>query len=187
MDETFVCKGVRYGVRRPLPQDVAAGDRVYRKALEAAAAAGAPCGRSIPDLLKERGLWDEPKYRDLARLTDEVLKGREALAGGRLRKAEALSLARQVRRKCAVIRDLMADWRSVEQETAEAQAQNARFDFLVTRCFVLADGGRPVFASVEDYKRHAGERHAYRGAEALARLLVPDFINVEDAVVGLTN
>lgn len=178
----FSVDGVEYAVERPDTDVLAEADQVHQTTLKQAVSAGAPCGRLIPDLLKERGLWQEAKYCKLNRLVKEVVADRQTLSQGRLAKASATKLARRVRGKCWQIRELMTDWRAVEKETAEKQAEMAQADFVLTRCFTFAASGQPVFDGIEDYRQHANEPFAHQAAVTLARMLGSED-NIEDIIL----
>lgn len=65
----------------------------------------------------------------------------------------------------------------LDQQTAEAQADNARFNYYVASGLVYNEGereGQPVFRDLDDYLEHAGEPHAVAAATELMKLLMGD-------------
>jgi hypothetical protein len=58
----------------------------------------------------------------------------------------------------------------MEENTAEAIAENARFDFLVSECVFNEDGTR-VYKDIDDYNQRSADNVAFLGAANLAQLL----------------
>jgi hypothetical protein len=71
----------------------------------------------------------------------------------------------------AELRDLISERISLEQNTAEALSDNARFDYLVSQCTYDESGSRKVYSNVEDYLQQSDDDVAFAAANALAQLL----------------
>jgi hypothetical protein len=69
------------------------------------------------------------------------------------------------------IRDLISVRTSLDNHSAEGQADNARFNYLVSVCVVYNDTKQPYFRDMEDYLNRAGESIALLGAQNLANML----------------
>lgn len=69
------------------------------------------------------------------------------------------------------IRDLISVRTSLDNHSAEGQADNARFNYLVSVCLVYNDTKQPYFSNLEDYLNRAGEEISLLGAQHLANML----------------
>src|SRR5688500_10801192 len=100
--------------------------------------------------LREQGMWDDTKEKKFVDLVKNIRKFERVLAkgGGKLSKLRktCLDLNRARNEQFA----LLADKRKHDEFTAEAQAENAYFDHLVSSCVVDEEGNR-VFNDIDDY------------------------------------
>jgi hypothetical protein len=69
------------------------------------------------------------------------------------------------------IRDLISVRTSLDNHSAEGQADNSRFNYLVSVCVVYNDTKEPYFSSLEDYLNKSTEEVAIKGAQNLANML----------------
>jgi hypothetical protein len=69
------------------------------------------------------------------------------------------------------IRDLISVRTSLDNHSAEGQADNARFNYLVSVCVVYNDTKEPYFKNMEDYLNRATDPVALIGAQNLANML----------------
>ena len=69
------------------------------------------------------------------------------------------------------IRDLISVRTSLDNHSAEGQADNARFNYLVSVCVVYNDTKQPYFSSMEDYLNKSTDPVAIKGAQNLANML----------------
>lgn len=180
---------VEYAVRRPTPKEMADGQKIHNRAFKEAVDADAIIRPKLEEVLRKQNLWDDEKKAQQEKLNAEILEYERLLgrgyrleknaAGQQVKVALKLSEAREVAIKLRnlrwEIRELVAVKTQLDGMTAEAQADNARFNFWVSKCLVYNQGekaGQPVFKDVDDYLEHAGEQRAYVGAGHLMSLLV---------------
>jgi hypothetical protein len=69
------------------------------------------------------------------------------------------------------IRDLISVRTSLDNHSAEGQADNARFNYLVSVCVVYKDTNEPYFKSLEEYLNSADNPVAMLGAQTLATMV----------------
>jgi hypothetical protein len=69
------------------------------------------------------------------------------------------------------LRDLISVKTNLDTHTAEGQADNARFNYLVSACTVYKDNNRPYFSSYEDYMSKSNDSVAVLAAQNLAGML----------------
>jgi hypothetical protein len=75
-----------------------------------------------------------------------------------------------MRRLRIKLRELISQRLALEENTAEALSDNAKFDYLVADCTFYANGQK-VYNSVEDYNQKSSDEIAFAAATALAEML----------------
>ena len=85
--------------------------------------------------------------------------------------SDAKEIAIKMRIARAELRELISERIALEQNTAESLSDNARFDYLVTRCTFYADSGDLVYNSVEDYSTNSDSEVAFTAATTLAEMM----------------
>ena len=125
----------------------------------------------LDDLLQDQGLWNDEKQAKFSALQKELLDGEKRLAKGGFSLNEAKDLAIKMKSVREEIRDLISVRTSLDNHSAEGQADNARFNYLVSVCLVYNDTKQPYFSSMEEYLNRAGEEVALLGAQNLANML----------------
>ena len=69
------------------------------------------------------------------------------------------------------LRDLIAERISLEDNTAESLADNARFDYFVATCTFYKDTQNKVYNSLEDYNQRSSDDMAFAAASMLGDIL----------------
>ena len=162
---------VEYAVLTPGPQDGREAQKVYNAAFAAALQSGGLLRQRIGTYMREQGLWDDQKEQQktdlIAKLNELELK----LEKGGIKLSDARTLALDIRRLRMELRELISKRNELDVATAEGQAENARFNALVSRCLVYNETGEPVYNSVDDYLEHGSDEEAFLGAQSLASML----------------
>lgn len=158
-------------VRSPTLQDQKEATRVYNQAFSEALKAKAVVRAKLDDLLVEQGLWDGIKQAKFTELQSEILEGERKLAKGGISLTEAKNLALNMKKTREELRDLISVKTSLDTHTAEGQADNARFNYLVSACTVYNDTKEQYFKSYEDYSNKAADPVAILAAQNLAGML----------------
>jgi hypothetical protein len=130
--------------------------------------------KKTKDLLKEKGIWDESKEAQEKEIVEEINLLTVELSNGNGAKKVSIKEGKE---KALRIRDLrekylelITERQSYESNTAEAIADNARFDYFVYAC-TYDENDRKVFSSYEDYQERSSDPLAYSAATNLASLL----------------
>lgn len=158
-------------VRSPSLAEQREGQKVYNQAFSDAVKAKAIVRARMDDLLEEQGLWDAEKQKKLTELQQEVLESERTLAKGGIPLKQAKDIALSMRETRGKIRELIAVKTSLDNHSAEGQADNARFNYLVSACLVYNDTKQPYFKNLEDYLARSADRVALLGAQNLANML----------------
>lgn len=173
--KTFTAKvdGVdkEFLVRTPSLNDQREGQKIYNQAFTDAIKSKSVVRAKLDDLLQDQGLWDTEKQAKFTSLQKELLEGEKKLAKGGFGVNEARDLAIRMKTVRDEIRDLISVRTSLDNHSAEGQADNARFNYLVSVCVVYNDTKQPYFNSMEDYLNRSSEEIAILGAQNLANML----------------
>lgn len=125
--------------------------KVYNTAFRAAIDSRALLRPKLNDFVREQGLWDDAKDAELQTLRHRMDVAERKLKGGNIKLSEAHALAIEMREIRAAMRQLLAVQNELDSMTAESQAENAKFQYLVSACTVYDDTGNRVFSDVSDY------------------------------------
>jgi hypothetical protein len=164
-------KETTFLVRSPSLQDQREATKVYNQSFSEALKAKAVVRAKLDDLLVEQGLWDNEKQAKFTDLQNEILDGERKLAKGGIPLADAKELALKMRKTREDIRDLISVKTNLDTHTAEGQADNARFNYLVSACTVYNDTKDPYFKNYEDYNNRSSDPVALLAAQNLAGML----------------
>jgi len=164
-------KEVEFLIRSPSLNDQREAQKIYNQAFSDAVKSGCIVRGRLDDLLKEQGLWDDAKQAKLNTIQQGLLDNEKALAKGGISLNAAKSIAIQMKTLRDDLRDLISVRTNLDNHTGEGQADNARFNYLVSSCLVYKDSKKPYFSNYEDYLNRASESVAIRGAQVLANML----------------
>lgn len=126
--------------------------------------------KKLDDYMRDVGLWDDEKEAEFKETVRKLQESERKLARGGIKLSEAKDIALDMRRTRFEQTMLLAEKRELDAFTVEGQAENARFDYLVSCCLRDEEGNR-LFNSLEEYKNHAEQDHVAEGAAALADML----------------
>jgi hypothetical protein len=158
-------------VKSPSLDNQREAQKVYNQAFTDAIKSKSVVRARLDDILQEQGLWDDEKQAKFTELQKRILDGEKKLAKGGFGLNEAKDLAIEMKDCRDKIRDLISVRTSLDNHSAEGQADNARFNYLVSVCVVYNDTKEPVFTSLENYLNRSTEQVALLGAQNLANML----------------
>lgn len=164
-------KEVTLLVKSPSLQDQREATKVYNTAFSDALKAKAVVRAKLDDLLVEQGLWDDKKQFQFSALQSKILENERKLAKGGISLNEAKKLALEMRKDREELRDLISVKTNLDTHTAEGQADNARFNYLVSSCTVYNDNKKPYFSSYDEYLNKSSDPVAIQAAQQLAGML----------------
>jgi len=148
-------KEVELAVLRPNAKVRQDAQKVYNKAFRDAVESGAILRAKIESVMREQKLWDDAKEAELRKLQGQIAEKERKIRGGGIKLSEAREMAIQLRRDRGELRALNSERMSLDNNSCEAQADNAQFNFFVSACTVHANDGKPYFKSYEDYMRRS--------------------------------
>lgn len=164
-------KEIEFVVKSPSFKDQREAQKVYNRAFSDAVKAGSIIRARLDDLMKEQGLWDDRKEKTYKDLQLKILEKDKVLAKGGISIKVAKQIAIEMKNLRDELRDLISTRTTLDSHTAEGQADNARFNYLVSACVVYKDTNQPYFQGYEDYLNRSVETVAITGAQKLANMI----------------
>jgi hypothetical protein len=158
-------------VRSPSLDDQREGQKAYNQAFTDAVKSNSVVRAKLDDLLESQGLWNDEKQAQFTLLQKQIADGEKRLQKGGFSLNEAKDLAVKIKGFRDEIRDLISVRTSLDNHSAEGQADNARFNYLVSACVVYNDTKEKVFTNLADYIDKSSEPVAIEGAQILANML----------------
>lgn len=158
-------------VRRPTPAQSREAQKVYNTAFQEALSSNAILRAKLDDVARAQGLWDDKKQEEFKEINSQILHAEKRLNSGGFDLDEAVKLAKEVRKLRAKLRALVSSRTELDVHTVEGQADNARFNYLVSACLVYNDTQKPVFSNMDDYLSNSFTDQAVMGATKLAQML----------------
>ena len=167
-------KEVMIEVRQPTNNVIKAAERHKSKVWNEAIQDGCLTKKELSVLMRNRGIWDEKKDKEESDITEALVSLEKALYHGKNGKrpkvSEGRDIAIEIRKQRLRLRDLIAERISLEENTADNLADNARFDYLVASCTYYSDG-KPVYKDFNEYNNKSADKIAFAAAELLSQMM----------------
>tara|TARA_R100000664_G_scaffold33569_1_gene51050 strand:+ start:498 stop:1469 length:972 start_codon:yes stop_codon:yes gene_type:complete len=143
----------------------------YNKAFRKALDSGALLRQKLEDYMVDQGIWNDQKQKQNDKYVEEINAMEERLKGGGIRLSEAKEIALNLRAKRAEFRGFLAERNALDQNSAEGQADNARFSELTRLCMLNPSNKLPFFGSQADYDSSADQPWVVEAAGELANMI----------------
>lgn len=127
--------------------------RVFAEAI----ARGALVKTKLEDYLRKQNIWDEAKQKEYNDLNNTVEENELSLKRGGIKLNDAKKLAIDMRIARMKLRNLLSERLALDANTAEGQAENARFNYLVSKCLVYNEDEKLFYKDVDEYNESHGE------------------------------
>lgn len=168
-------KVVKIYVVRPNNNTIKNADRYRAKTWNQCITDGVLTKKELAKILKDRGIWSADKEDEQEKIVETLQKLEKKLYLGkdetkRLKLSEAQDTALEMRMLRFQLRELISEKIAMEENTAEALADNAKFDYFVADC-TYYENGEKVYKSVEDYNQKSSDQIAFSAAGALAEMM----------------
>ena len=164
-------KEVELAVLRPNATHAKDAQLAYNSAFADAVKSGALLRAKLENVLRDQGVWDDAKQEKNDKLVEEINDGEKTLAQGGIKLNSARQIALEMRMKRAELRTLIGERTEYESNTAEGQAENSRFTYLVSSCTVYNDTGKRVFKNLDEYLNQSTEESAITAATKFANMM----------------
>ena len=175
---TLDSKEVELCVVRPNVKQRQEGQKVYNKAFRDAVESGAILRGKVNNVMREQNLWDDNKEAEYRKLLEKINGAERKIKSGGIKLNQAKDLALEMRKDRAELRALTSERSSLDNNTAEGQADNAQFNYWVSSCTVYSETGITYFGNYEDYLNRDDDPATGQAAGNLAMLLYnldPDY------------
>ena len=149
----------------------------YNRTFKDAIQSGALLKQKLQAVMEEQDVWSEEKQTRYENILEVVMKKERSLQKGGIKLSQAKKVALEIRELRIEFRDLIAEKNSMDSNTAEGQADNARFSYLAYACLVDEEGQK-VFNNFDHYKDNEDEPFVIEAARELAQVLYgldPDY------------
>jgi hypothetical protein len=161
---------LKLAVKRPNYKDQQAAQLVHNKAFREAVEKGSFTKLKVPAILEEQHAWGPEKTKRVRELAEALLAGEKRLKkGGKL--SDARKVAIQMARDRGELAALNFERNTLDACTADAHAERARFNYLLSVCVVDPDKGSTYYASPEDLVERDDDPVGLKAADVLGRLL----------------
>lgn len=141
---------------------------------------GAIVRAALDNVLRSQGIWNDEKQSLWEQFQKTLAEGSKKLAevgGGKL--SDARETALNMRMARVQLQMLTKERNDLDLNTAEAQAENARFNYYVSVCTVYPDGKR-YFKDEQDYLNQSREQVGITAAITLSEMLYNVSENFEE-------
>jgi hypothetical protein len=144
----------------------------YNKTFSMLLKNGGMLKETLDAYMREQDLWNDKKEKIYQELITFLVESQNKLEKqGGIKASEARTIAIEMRRKRFELLSLLSVRSQVAMNTVEGQAEDYRFNYLISKCLVYNNDGKPVFTSLDDYLDHSNEDYASVGASKLASLI----------------
>ncbi len=158
-------------VKKPTAKCYNKSQIAYNKAFREALDSGALLRQKLSDFMKEQGIWNDAKEKQYDDMVAEIGRMEDRLKGGGIKLSEAKEIALELKQKRVDFRNLISERNALDTNSAEGQADNARFVSLVSTCIYDASGNTHKFADIQAYEAQSDQPWAVEAAGALANML----------------
>ena len=168
-------KEVDIYVVRPTHEVIKRADRYKAKTWNQCIRDDVITKKELGVVMEKRGVWDKDKSNAEEKITKEIIALEKKLYKGdgtrKPKVSEGQQIVIEMRRLRIRLRDLIAEKLALEENTSEALADNAKFDYLVSKCTYYKEGEQRVFESLEDYNNKSSDELAFAAASALGEMM----------------
>lgn len=136
-------------------------NRVFSKALQS----GALLREKLESHMRQQELWDDVKEKEYSDKINQLNNIEIKLNKGGIKLSDARELAIEMREVRGELQTLIAGKNAMDVNTAQGQAEQARFNYLLVSCLVYKDG-EVYYTNVNDYLEKQTTGHDPVGYEA---------------------
>ena len=158
-------------VKKPTTKEYRESQAEYNRAFRAALESGAVLKKKLNQFMRDQGLWDDEKDAQEQSLLNEIAESEKSLKKGGIPLSEAKQIALDLRKTRAKFRNLVAERTILDSNTVEGQADNSRFNALVTLCVMKQDRVTPLFNTLEEYEKADVHPYITKAASVLANFM----------------
>ena len=125
----------------------------------------------LEDYLLKTGVWTLSDAAEVEKLALEIRASELLLKQGGIKVSEGRLLALEMAEKRQMILEKHSKRLQFDSITVESQAENFRFEYLLTQCLVYFDTGRPFLKNHNAYVELQDTEAVMEGARVLANMI----------------
>lgn len=183
-ERRFAFEGKEYFIKPANAASSIEAQKVYNRAFKRAIEEGAILKKSLEDHMRRQGLWDDDKQDEYEELIKKSADIEYKIKSGFYKKAsQARDKSIELKRVRNELSSLLMVRNSMDSNTADGQADNERFFYLITACVYDYETQRPVYTSLEDYNEKAETDLAIKCASEFASFAYGLEENYEDKLI----
>lgn len=156
MDNRFSIDDKDYFIRVD-QKDVAEANYARAAAFKKALENGCILRKALFNVMMEQGVWDSKKEERHESLLKEIAELEYRLSSGKMKISDGRKIAIELTKKRNEFRDLVSERNAMDVNTAEGQADNVKFNHLISKCVYDYDTQKPVYSSIDDYVQKSGD------------------------------
>jgi hypothetical protein len=178
-------KVLQLAVNRPTEAQQREGRKLRNKTFAEGLLAGGFVRKKIENIMKEQNIWDESKQKEWEQLQKELREKELALSklSSTADKDKGRELALAMQELRLKLRSLNYDRTELENQSVDAQADNAEHNYYVSVCTTYStaskeNAGKAFFKDEKDYLERSNEDSAAEAARHFALLtygMEPDY------------
>ncbi len=158
--------------------------KVYNKSFKRAIEEGAILKKSLEDHMRRQGLWDDSKQAEYEELLKSSADIEYKIKSGFYKKASQLrDKGLELKKLRGDLASLMLVRNSMDANTADGQADNERFFYLISICVLDYKTQKPVYTSLRDYMEKAETPLAVYAAKEYANFMYSLDDNYQDKLI----
>lgn len=166
---------VKVLVRKPTQTDQRNGSADYNKAFRDAIESGAYLRDKLNEHLIKQGVWSADKQKLSEDLSSKIGEKELILKKGGIPLKKARLIAIDLKALRNQFRELISTRVNYDNNTAEGQADNARFDYMICVNILNPDTKQRIFNSAEEYNDASSQPWVIKAATEIASM----FYNIE--------
>ena len=146
------------------------GREIYNDTFNRCLKSGGILQQALGKVLEDQGIWSPEKQNELLELQTKLFEYQKTLDVGGIKLFDAKDIAVEMRKLRLEILFLGAERTNMNAQTVEGQADQARFNYLVSALLVYNTTKKLVFKDLDEYLNKANEVWAISAAEKVASL-----------------
>lgn len=172
MKVSFKVEDKEYAVVSPTNKQLREATHIYNRAFASAVRGGALLREEMEKILEERDIWNDDIAEKFRTKQEEFAKLRVKLAELDSEKEvkEVTKLSNKLAKLRTDMERMIAPKISSETNTAQGQAEQERFNFLVSVCTVYNDTEKQVYSSYDDFEEKIDDDIAQVASEKFGRI-----------------
>jgi hypothetical protein len=183
-EKRFTFNDKEYVIRPANAHASVEAQKVYNKTFKRAIEEGAILKKSLEDHMRRQGLWDDSKQEEYELLLKKSADIEYKIKTGQYKKAsEVRDKSIELKRLRNELSSLLMVRNSMDSNTADGQADNERFFYLITACVYDYETQKSVYTSLDDYHEKADTELAVKCASEFANFAYGLEENFEDKLI----